>query len=96
MKITIIGKKAAIGQNKIFKMKGLSRMEYKFEYNTEEKRYIYEAKSQKEVEDIFLASVKLYRHFDFMPIMEEVKPAKKTSPKKKKEEPKLQAVAENA
>lgn len=70
-------------------------MEYKFEYDKEAKRYIYEANSQKEVEDIFLASVKLYRHFDFMPIMEGEKPAKKASPKKKKEEPKLQAVEQS-
>lgn len=67
-------------------------MEYKFEYDKEAKRYIYEAKSQKEVEDIFMASIKLYRHFDFMPIMEEEKPVKKAASTKKKEEPKLQAV----
>ena len=57
-------------------MKGLSRTIYSFEYDAEHKRYVYEAKSQKEVEDIFFASIKLYRSLNFMPIFEEKKTRK--------------------
>ena len=90
MKLTIIGRKAAFGQNLIFKMRGLSRKEYPFKYDTEAKRYVYEAESQKEVEDIFYASVKLYRHINVMPLMEEEKPEE---PAKKLGRPRKKAVA---
>ena len=86
MKLTIIGRKSTIGQNKTFKMKGLSRTEYPFEYDAEHKRYVYEAKSQKEVEDIFYASIKLYRSLNFMPIFEEKKTKKPRKTKASKVE----------
>ena len=67
-------------------MKGLSRKEYLFKYDSELSKFIYETESQEEVDDIFTASFRLYRHFDFMPIMDEKKvaPPKKATKKKAK------------
>lgn len=86
MKLKVVGKKAALGMNKTFRMKGLSRKEYPFEYDSELKAYVYDAKTQEEIDDIFHASIKLYRHFDFIPLLEEAPKAEapKTKPKKAK------------
>ena len=54
------------------RMKGLSRIVYPFEWDTDEKRYVYTPKNQREVEDICRTAGKLYRSIFFLPIMDEV------------------------
>ena len=106
MKLAIIGKRNQMGTVPVIRMKGLPRLIYPFEWDKVERRYVYEPKNQKEVEDICRASGKIYRSIFFLPIMDEPKevekvkeaepeaeltyPLKRKSGKKAK---KLQAVA---
>ena len=76
MKLLLKGKKVLLGGNREFKMKGLSRKQYSFEYNSDLQAFVYDANTQEEVNDIFEASFKLYRHFKFVPLFDEVKEEK--------------------
>tara|TARA_Y100001963_G_C6770717_1_gene444718 strand:- start:568 stop:858 length:291 start_codon:yes stop_codon:yes gene_type:complete len=93
MKIAILGKRDLLGTVPTIRMKGLSRAQYAFDWNGEAKRYVYEAKNQKEVEDIFRTQGKIYRAMFFIPMMEEEKkPKKKKRGRPKKIKRLIQAV----
>ena len=71
MKIAIIGKRDTMGTTPSIRLKGLSRTVYPFEWDKDERRYSYEPKNQREVEDIFRTAGKIYRTIFFIPVMDE-------------------------
>lgn len=109
MKIIIIGKRDQMGTVPVIRVKGMSRLQYIFEWDKESRHYAYEPKNQREADDIFRTQGRLYKRMFFSVLMEEKvveKPAPKKVKKKAKpvvkeadhhfdkEEPELQAVVE--
>jgi len=76
MKLAIIGKRNQMGTVPVIRMKGMSRLTYPFEWDKDERRYVYTPKNQREVEDICRTAGKLYKSMFFMPIMDEVEEIK--------------------
>ena len=60
IKIFIIGKRNQMGTTPVINLKGLSRLIYKFEWDSDLEAYAYEPKNQREADDIFNTQNKLY------------------------------------
>ena len=92
MKIIIIGKRDQMGTTPLIRIKGLSRMQYLFDWDKDSRHYAYEPKSQREADDIFRAQGKLYRRMYFSVLMDAPEEPKKEEPKPKKSKPKAKPV----
>lgn len=62
-----------MGTIPLIRVKGLSRMQYEFNWDKDSRHYAYEPKSQREADDIFRAQGKLYRRMFFSALLEEKK-----------------------
>jgi len=99
-----------MGTTPVIRVKGMSRLQYVFEWDKECRHYAYEPKDQREADDIFRTQGRLYKRMFFSVLMDEKKesetdhhfvkekPAskKKSKPKVEKTDraPELQAVVE--
>jgi hypothetical protein len=98
-----------MGTIPVMRVKGMSRLQYTFEWDKESRHYAYEPKTQREADDIFRTQGRLYKRMFFSVLMDEKKEPEtdhhfvkeKTAPKKKKAKaekidptPELQAVVE--
>lgn len=96
-----------MGTTPVIRVKGMSRLQYVFEWDKESRHYAYEPKDQREADDIFRTQGRLYKRMFFSVLMDEKKEAEsdhhfvkaKPAPKKKKakvekmdRDPELQAV----
>lgn len=99
-----------MGTTPVIRVKGMSRLQYIFEWDKESRHYAYEPKSQREADDIFRTQGRLYKRMFFSVLMDEIKetepdhhfvkekpaPKKKSKAKVEKKDPvpELQAVVE--
>lgn len=98
-----------MGTTPVIRVKGMSRLQYVFEWDKESRHYAYEPKDQREADDIFRTQGRLYKRMFFSVLMDEKKEPEpdhhfvkaKPAPKKKKVKvekmdraPELQAVVE--
>ena len=88
-----------MGTVPVMRVKGMSRLQYTFEWDAESRHYAYEPKSQREADDIFRTQGRLYKRMFFSVLMDEKKEPKKERKSKKVEKmdraPELQAVVES-
>lgn len=76
-----------MGTVPVIRVKGMSRLQYTFEWDKGSRHYAYEPKNQREADDIFRTQGKLYKRMFFSVLMEDKKkeePVKKKAIKKKK------------
>ena len=76
-----------MGTTPVIRVKGMSRLQYIFEWDKESRHYAYEPKTQREADDIFRTQGRLYKRMFFSVLMDEKKepkkePKKVTKPKK--------------
>ena len=76
-----------MGTVPLIRVKGMSRLQYNFEWDKESRHYAYEPKDQREADDIFRTQGKLYKRMFFSVLMEQEN-KKEASKNKKKESPK--------
>jgi len=92
-----------MGTVPVMRVKGMSRLQYTFEWDAESRHYAYEPKSQREADDIFRTQGRLYKRMFFSVLMDEKKEPKKEPKKERKSKkvektdraPELQAVVES-
>jgi len=65
MRIVILGKRDQMGTNPVIRVKGMSRLQYIFEWDKDIRHYAYEPKNQREIDDIFRTQNRLYRTLFF-------------------------------
>lgn len=70
-----------MGTTPVIRVKGMSRLQYIFEWDKESRHYAYEPKTQREADDIFRTQGRLYKRMFFSVLMDEKKEPKK-EPKK--------------
>ena len=63
-----------MGTTPVIRVKGMSRLQYIFEWDTESRHYAYEPKDQREADDIFRTQGRLYKRMFFSVLMDEPKP----------------------
>lgn len=74
-----------MGTIPVIRVKGMSRLQYIFEWDSESRHYAYEPKNQREADDIFRTQGRLYKRMFFSVLMEQEKiEEKKPAPKKQK------------
>ncbi len=83
-----------MGTTPNIRVKGMSRIPYNFLWDPEIRHYAYEPEGQKQVDDIFRAQGKMYKHLYFSVWVGEEKEccasAKEEEPKAEEEEPKAE------
>lgn len=67
-----------MGTVPVIRVKGMSRLQYVFEWDKESRHYAYEPKSQREADDIFRTQGRLYKRMFFSVLLEDEK--KETEP----------------
>lgn len=65
MKVVILGKRDTMGTNPVIRIKGMSRLQYQFQWDKEIRHYAYEPKEQREIDDIFRTQNRLYKTLRF-------------------------------
>ena len=70
-----------MGTTPVIRVKGMSRLQYNFEWDKTIRHYAYTPKAQREVDDIFRTQGRLYKRMFFSVWLEEKKEPKK-EPKK--------------
>ena len=65
MKVVILGKRDQMGTNPVIRIKGMSRLQYIFEWDKDIRHYAYEPKEQREIDDIFRTQNRLYKTMRF-------------------------------
>ena len=83
-----------MGTVPVIRVKGMSRLQYDFKWDTASRHYAYEPNNQKEADDIFRTQGRLYRRMFFSVLMDEKKPEKekKKPVKRKKVEKKVSTI----
>lgn len=66
-----------MGTTPVIRVKGMSRLQYIFEWDKESRHYAYEPKTQREADDIFRTQGRLYKRMFFSVLMDEKKEPKK-------------------
>ncbi len=69
-----------MGTIPVIRIKGMSRLQYNFEWDKESRHYAYEPKDQREADDIFRTQGRLYKRMFFSVLIDEKK--KEAKPKK--------------
>ena len=81
-----------MGTTPVIRVKGMSRLQYVFQWDKDCRHYAYEPKDQRETDDIFRTQGRLYKRMFFSVLMDEPKPKVEKKPEPDhhfdKEEPK--------
>ena len=71
-----------MGTTPVIRVKGMSRLQYVFQWDKDCRHYAYEPKDQRETDDIFRTQGRLYKRMFFSVLMDEPKEEPKKAPKK--------------